>query len=154
LLPPPGAEVGLLTQPPPYFKEGGAMEIYTEGIFITGVTSSMWSVKVEDKMYASSSIKKLRKYMSNPEAKIGCWAVIRLTKIAGINKTKKSTMHVFVDVDSGEYKIGGRMLFTDRSNHVFECTPKPPKDDDETKVIELVISEYLEKWRKKLRRNL
>lgn len=131
------------------------MDIFTEGILIKSVTLRMWSARIRDDLSCSASLAKIRKAMSNPEARPGALVSIKIIESTGINKCKDKEIVVWVDLETGKY---GRAHAADEDEHTTE-TGRAFKaiESDRTQsnaIVEIVVNKYLKSWAEKFGREV
>jgi len=92
--------------------------------------------------------------LTNPEAKIGCFAQITYIVLRGINKKKKMTFKGFVDFETGEWSAGTFKPSPDptMNSYVIPQDGSKAQDNHNKKAIDAAVSHMIEKWQEKFRK--
>lgn len=128
------------------------MEVHTEGIFVTSARHEMWCVRIGKKLHASNSIKRLQRKLSNPEAKIGCFAQITYVVLRGINRKKQMTFKGFIDFETGEWSVGKFKPSANPTANTYTIPQDGKQGIHNKKAIDAAVSHMIEKWQEKFRK--
>jgi hypothetical protein len=126
------------------------MKVHTSGIFVTSARHEMWCVKIGEQLFASSSIKRLQKKLTDPEAKVGCFASITYIILNGINRKKQATFKGFIDFETGEWAEGSASPGP-RSLHTYKV-PDNYQGKHNKEAIDAAVAHMIEKWQEKFRK--
>jgi len=123
------------------------MEVYTKGVFVTSARFHFWSVRIDQTLYASHSIKVLQKRLSHPDAKVGCYVEIRYMIQTKINSAKRIKLFGHIDFNTGEFTESDKSDPSEPGKYgIIEPTQLPEE------IIKVVVDQMVQGWKAKFQR--
>ncbi len=114
----------------------------------------MWAVKSPNgDIHASSQLENLKKHMAEPDAQLGCWASIKYIEHKNINSRRVHHLILFVNLNTGDYAGEGKQTNWDPGKRVH-TNIGTTLTGVEDKIAKIVVPKYLEKWGKKLKKEI